>query len=180
MTFLPYDRRIQLLALAGTLPAWSGADVHLWAGRSATPTRWALTALMFSIWIFCAHALRNRIVRPLQTAANLLSAMREGDFSIQARGGRRNDPLGEVLLEINALVEILREQRLGALEATALLRKVMEEIDVAVFAFEADDKLRLTNRAGQRLLGQTEPHLLRRSAAELGLADCLRSETPQV
>src|SRR6202043_2660506 len=102
MTFLPYDRRIQLLALAGTLPAVIVAEVLLWTGRVATPTRWTLTALMFFIWIFFSHAQRNRIVRPLQTAANLLSAMREGDFSIQARGGRGNDPLGEVLLEINA------------------------------------------------------------------------------
>jgi len=180
MTFLPYDRRIQLLALAGALPAGIVAEVLLWTSHVAAPLRWTLTAVIVFVWILWAHTLRNRIVRPLQTAANLLSAMREGDFSIQARGGRRDDPLGEVLLEINALVEILREQRLGALEATALLRKVMEEIDVAVFAFGADDKLRLTNRAGERLLGQAEPHLLHRSAEELGLADCLRSETPQV
>jgi nitrogen fixation/metabolism regulation signal transduction histidine kinase len=126
------------------------------------------------------RALWVRVVRPLQTVANLLSAMRDGDFSIQARGGQRGDALGEVLLEINGLVEILREQRLGALEATALLRKVMEEIDVAVFAFDSDDKLRLTNRAGERLLAVAAPQLLHRSARELGLAECLASESPRV
>ena len=56
----------------------------------------------------------------------------------------------------------------------------MAEIEVAVFAFDEDGELRLTNRAGERLLGQPEPRLLGRSAAELGLEDCLREETPRV
>jgi two-component system nitrogen regulation sensor histidine kinase NtrY len=41
---------------------------------------------------------------------------------------------------VNALRETLRAQRLGALEATALLRRVMAEIDVAVFAFDEDGR----------------------------------------
>ncbi len=39
--------------------------------------------------------------------------------------------------QVNAIGATLREQRLGAVEATTLLRTVMEEIDVAVFAFDA-------------------------------------------
>jgi nitrogen fixation/metabolism regulation signal transduction histidine kinase len=126
------------------------------------------------------RALWERVVRPLQTVSNLLAAMREDDFSIRARGARGNDPLGEVLLEVNALADTLRRQRLGALEATALLSRVMAEIEVAVFAFDEDRELRLTNRAGERLLGQPEPRLLGRNAAELGLEACLREETPRV
>ena len=75
--------------------------------------------------------------------------MREEDFSIRARGARADDPLGEVLLEVNALADTLREQRLGALEATALLSKVMAEIDVAVFAFDERGELQLVNRFGE-------------------------------
>ena len=110
------------------------------------------------------------MVRPLQTVSNLLAAMREEDFSIRARGARGDDPLGEVLIEVNALADTLRRQRLGALEATALLSRVMAEIDVAVFAFDEQGELRLTNRAGERLLGQPAPRLLGKSAEELGLA----------
>ena len=76
------------------------------------------------------------MTRPLQTLSNLLGALREEDFSFRARVGRRDDPLGQAMLEVNALAQTLRDQRLGALEASALLRKVMEEIDVAVFAFD--------------------------------------------
>ncbi len=40
------------------------------------------------------------------------------------------------------------------MEATALLRTVMAEIDVAVFAFDGEQRLQLVNRAGERLLAQ--------------------------
>ena len=86
--------------------------------------------------------------------ANLLEALRESDFSFRARGARREDPLGETLLEINALADTLRDERLGSMEAGALLRTVMAEIDVAVFAFDDGRRLRLVNRAGERLLGR--------------------------
>ena len=93
-----------------------------------------------------------------------------------ARGARRDDALGELMLEVNALGATLREQRLGALEATALLRTVMAEIDVAVFAFDGGQRLRLVNRGGERFMAQPAERLLGRTAAELGLADCLQGE----
>src|SRR2546430_10589076 len=83
----------------------------------------------------------------------MLAALREGDFSLRARGSDPDDALGLLLLELNTLGEDLRAQRLGALEATALLRRVMEEIDVAVFAFDEARALRLVNRGGAALLG---------------------------
>ena len=107
---------------------------------------------------------REHVVRPLQTMTNLLAALREGDYSIRARGARADDALGEALLEINALGETLRLQRLGAFEATALLRTIMAEIDVAVFTFDPDRRLRLVNRAGEDLLGQPMDKLLGRRA----------------
>jgi nitrogen fixation/metabolism regulation signal transduction histidine kinase len=120
--------------------------------------------------------MRERLVRPLQTLSNVLSGLREGDYSFQARGAAEDDSFGEVLLEVNALVATMREHRLGALEATALLRTVMAEIDVAVFAFDGQERLRLVNRAGERLLAQPAERLLGRTAAELGLNECLAGE----
>ena len=112
--------------------------------------------------------------------SNLLAALGEGDFSIRARGARGGDPLGEVMIEVNALVETLRHQRLDALEATTLLRKVMAEIDVAVFTFDEQQELKFVNRAGTRLLNQPAERLLGRDADEIGLADCLAGEVPRV
>jgi nitrogen fixation/metabolism regulation signal transduction histidine kinase len=136
--------------------------------------------VMFVVWTVAASSLLHRIVFPLQTMANLLEALRESDFSFRARGASRNDPLGETLFEINALADTLRDERLGSLEATALLRTVMSEIDVAVFAFDDQRKLRLVNRAGERLLGRPVEQLLWRTADDIHLAACLEGHAPRV
>jgi two-component system, NtrC family, nitrogen regulation sensor histidine kinase NtrY len=82
----------------------------------------------------------------------------------------------EVMREVNTLGEDLRQQRLGAVEATVLLRKVIDAIDVAVFAFDRGDRLQLVNRAGARLLARRQDPLLGRSAEDLGLADLLAGD----
>ncbi len=176
MKRLKHEHRIFLAALLAGGPAILTALVLLVRGDFSSTTRWALGLFLGVAWLGTTMSLVGKVRFPLQTISNLLSAIREGDYSIRARGGRRNDALGEVILEVNALGENLREQRLAVLEATTLLRKVMAEIDVAVFTFDAGRRLRLTNRAGERLLGKSEERLLERSAAELGLADCLAGE----
>jgi two-component system nitrogen regulation sensor histidine kinase NtrY len=173
---LSHERRIFLMALAGGLPGVLVALILLWDGDYTPKVEWTLTALILVCWLGFASALRGRVVLPLQTLSNLLAALREGDFSIRARGASRDDALGDVLLEVNALGEILQTQRLGALEATALLRTVMIEIDVAIFAFDMEERLVLVNRAGERLMARPAERLMRCGAAELNLTDCLRSE----
>ncbi|MBI5386407.1 MAG: PAS domain-containing sensor histidine kinase [Verrucomicrobia bacterium] len=173
---LTHDRAIWLLTTLSGLPAVGLAAALLWGTSWPPLARGLAGGGVVAIWIGVAFAVRARVVRPLQTLANLLGALREGDFSIEGRGARSGDPLGEVMLELNGLTEMLREQRLGALEATALLRTVMEEINVAVFTFDDQQRLRLTNRAGERLLAQPMERLLGRSAEELGLAECLAGE----
>jgi len=176
MRELAYERRIQLLALAAGFPGSLIAMILLWHGNYSSGAVWTLAFLILSLWLGFAFSLRNRVVFSLQTLSNLLAALREEDFSLRARGGRSDDAMGEVILEVNALSEVLREQRLGAMEANALLRTVMEEIDLAVFTFDNNGKLRLVNRAGERLLGRPEERLLGFTAQELGLGTCLEGE----
>ena len=152
MTRITYERRIHLLALAAGLPGSIVALLLLWFGSYSTQTAWTLTFVILAAWLGFAVALRNRVVFSLQTLSNLLAAMREEDFSLRGRGARADDAMGEVMIEVNSLSETLRQQRLGALEATALLRTVMEEIDVAIFTFDNTNRLKLVNRAGDRLL----------------------------
>jgi two-component system nitrogen regulation sensor histidine kinase NtrY len=173
---LSHEWRVLLMALVSGLPGVLVALTLLWGGDYTTKVQLTLTLFIVVIWLGYAFALRERVARPLQTISNLLAALREGDYSIRARGASHEDALGDVMIEVNDLGETLREQRLGALEATALLRTVMAKIDVAVFAFDMDERLRLINRAGERLLGQSAERLLGRSASELGLDDCLRGE----
>ena len=135
--------------------------------------QWTLTVLIVGAWLGFALAVRERVVFPLQTLSNLLGALREGDFSVRGRSPRPDDALGEVMREVNTLGSTLREQRLGALEATTLLRTVMREIDVAIFAFDEHQRLRLVNRAGERLLAAPPERLLGQTADELKLEACL-------
>jgi two-component system, NtrC family, nitrogen regulation sensor histidine kinase NtrY len=174
---LSYERRVQLLALAAGLPGSAIALILLWTGDFSSRTAWTLTLLIAGLWLGFAASVRHRVAFSLQTLSNLLAAMREEDFSVRARGARRDDAMGEVMIEVNSLSQTLREQRLGALEASALLRTVMEEIDVAIFTFDNDNKLRLVNRAGERLLARPIERLLGFTASELGLGTTLEGES---
>ena len=166
---LTFEGHITWLVVGAVLPAAIVALCLLWFGDYTPKVQWTLTLLIGSCAFGFIFSAREHVVRPLQTMTNLLAALREGDYSIRARGARVDDALGEVLLEINSLGETLRTQRLGAFEATALLRTIMAEIDVSVFTFDPERRLRLVNRAGEYLLGRSIDKLLGRKAEELGL-----------
>jgi PAS domain S-box-containing protein len=174
-----HERLVFRLTLLAGLPAVVVSMTLLWVGHYSGKVQWTLGLLVIGAWLITAFILRERVVRPLQTLSNMLAALREGDYSIRARGADRDDALGLAFLESNLLGETLRTQRLGAMEATALLRTVMAEIDVAVFAFDEDDRVRLVNRAGERLLGQPAERLLGRTADQVGLADSLQGSSPR-
>ena len=170
---LGHEGRVVLLAVLAGLPGSAIALWMLWSGDFSGKVQWTLTVLIAGIWLGCAFAVRERVVFPLQTLSNLLGALREGDFSVRGRSPRPDDALGEVMREVNTLGSTLREQRLGAMEATTLLRTVMREIAVAIFAFDEHQRLRLVNRAGERLLAAPAERLLGQTAGELQLEMCL-------
>src|SRR5439155_8169989 len=167
-----YEGKITWLTFAATAPAIAVALALLWFGDYSGKVQWTLTILIVACFIGFISSAREHIVHPLQTMSNLLAALREGDYSIRARDAGGDNALGEVLLEINSLGETLRRQRLGAFEATALLRTIMAEIDVAVFTFDPNRRLRLVNRAGETLLGEPMDKLLGKTAKELELDAC--------
>ncbi|MEW6127967.1 MAG: ATP-binding protein [Acidobacteriota bacterium] len=173
---LSHSNYIFFMSMLAGLPAVIFSMVFLWQGDYTAKVQWTFSLLIIGFWFGCSLAVRERVIFPLQTLSNLLAALREGDFSIRARGAMHNDALGEALFEVNSLGQILREQRLEAFEATQLLRTVMTEIDVAVFAFDDEKKLRLVNRAGEKLLAQPMERLTKSSAGDLGLADYLEDE----
>jgi len=167
------------MALLTAVPATGTALVLLWTGDFSSWVRWVVTIVLVAAALLLAGLLRGEVVRPLQTLSNLLFAVRRGDFAVRVAGAREDDALGLALMEANALSETLREQRLGTLEATALLRTVMSEIDVAVFAFSDDRRLRLVNRAGERLMGRPAERILGSGVDELGLEMALTGPAPR-
>ncbi len=173
---IPHDRAIQLWTLFAGLPGAMVCLVLLWTGDWTPKVQWTFSLLVVSVWLGCVLAVRERVIYPMQTLTNLLTALREGDYSLRSRRARRDDALGDVMREINLLGDTLVTRRREALEAVALSRAVMAEIDVAVFTFDDTRHLRLANRAGIELLGQPENELVGLSAADLRLASALEGD----
>lgn len=170
-----FETRLLFGALLVALPALLTLSVLLMRAP-LRPYAWGVLAAVLVFTVLIAFEFRRRAVYPLRTMSNLLEALREGDYSLRGSRARRGDAIGEVIWEVNALSQTLREQRLRVEETMALLSKVVAEIDIAVFAFDANQNLRLINPAGARLLGLHPRDAEGRSAEALGLLDCLAVE----
>ena len=175
-----HETRLALTSALAGLPAAAAAIFFLWTGDYSPDVRWTLITIILLFWIGLSVSIRFRAAQPLQAIANVLSTMREGDFSLRVRPTGRSDALGEVIAEVNNFGFVLTEPRLGALEASTLLENVMDETDVAIFAFSDGDILKLVNRAGERLLYTPKNLLIGHSAEELRLASCLTGEPIQL
>jgi two-component system, NtrC family, nitrogen regulation sensor histidine kinase NtrY len=172
---LNFERRILLRTLLLWLPTFAVMIILLWVNDYSGQTRWTAVILLGLFALAMAFSLRDFVLRPLQTVSNMLSAIRKEDFSFRARGGTHEDALGELVLEVNALSEMMRQRRLGAMEAIALMKQVMMEIDVAVFTFDAKQRLKMINPAGEQLIAMPSERAVNRTATELGLADYLNA-----
>jgi nitrogen fixation/metabolism regulation signal transduction histidine kinase len=170
---MTHSGKIFLWVLGSGAPAVIVALVLLERTPMDGSLQWTLEFAVVLAWLAGSAVVRSHVVRPLQTLSNMLAALREGDFTTRGRGARPDDALGLALLEANLLTTTLREERLRALESAALLRRVMQAIDVAVFAFDEARRLRLVNRQGERLLARPAERLRGRDAEELGVADLL-------
>jgi two-component system, NtrC family, nitrogen regulation sensor histidine kinase NtrY len=165
--------RLLLLVLVAIGPAWLTAAWFLWRWDADPAARWALLITITMFAIGGVLAVRQSMMHPLQSLANLLEALREGDYSMRGRNVDPEDAVGEVMVEVNSLSQTLHRQRLQALEAGVLLQKVITEVDLAVFAFDGERRLRLVNRAGEALLSNRAAKLVGRHAGELGLETML-------
>jgi nitrogen fixation/metabolism regulation signal transduction histidine kinase len=170
-----YERRIALFAILAALPGVVLGTTLVWSQSWSRDVKIATTVFEFLLWFLLTLALIEQIIRPLQTLSNVVSALREEDYSFRAREANPSDALGELSLEINTLADILTEQRIQTIETTALLRRVVDEIDVPLFTFDPQQSLRLVNAAGERLLQQPSARLLGRTASELGLDACFEA-----
>src|SRR5215470_12250840 len=155
-----FERRVIAFTALLTAPGLLVAVLLVWLLPWSTESKLALMGAELLASLVLAAALHEHIIRPLQTLANVVGALREEDYSFRARNAVPNDALGELSLELNALADLLSRHRTGAMEATALLQRVVEEVDLPIFAFDPADSLRLVNSAGERLLQQGATEVL--------------------
>ena len=170
---LSYDRRLRLLLTALLLPTvllGVALVFALTSSRSAAAITAGLLALVAAL---VAAAIHETLTRPLQTLSNVVAALREDDFSFRARGARRNDSLGDLALEINALAATLQLQRTVAHDALSLAEQVMQSIQSPVLAFTPEATLRLLNPAAERTFSLPRASSLGRTAEDLHLTGLL-------
>jgi nitrogen fixation/metabolism regulation signal transduction histidine kinase len=158
------------------LPGLLVSVILVWLQSWTLESKLALVGIEVLLCLLIGAALHDHIVRPLQTLANVVGSLRDEDYSFRARMAVPNDALGELSLEVNALADLLSRHRTGAIEATALLQRVVEEVDIPIFAFDPGSRLRLVNPAGEKLVQQSSSQLLGRTASELGLHGSLSCE----
>jgi two-component system, NtrC family, nitrogen regulation sensor histidine kinase NtrY len=172
---MAYEKRIVLTAVLALAPVAITALVLVFAGDFSAKARWTVVVVVAVSGFIATYILHEQLVFPLRTISNIITALREEDYSLRGRNARRDDALGEVVVEVNALAQLMESRKLEAVEAAALLRTVLLEIDAAIFAFDAEDRLRLVNPAGSRLLGGAA---VGRTAEEIGLAALLAEDAP--
>ena len=165
-----FQVRIILLALVGGLPAlivafWLLPELDVFPSM-----RRLIVVLLLGFWIAFAIIIYRETIEPMRSIANLLEALRGGDYAVRGRHARKGDALGDIVLESNRLGATLRAQRFEAIEASALLNKVLAEIDVAVIAFDGEQRIRLANRAAGALLKRHPDALFGLTAEEVGMA----------
>jgi len=164
-----------LVLLAGT-PATVVAVVLIWRAGLAPEIRWTLALAIGGTWVIAAASARRIVTQSLQVVANLLAALREGDYSIRGLAAPGGSAMGMVMREVNDLGTTLQRQRAEALESAAVLTHVMEEIAVAVFAFDPEGRLLLVNRAGEVLVGRKAGSLIGEPAAAIGFETFLAGD----
>src|SRR2546428_60468 len=173
----PFERRVirfvALLVAPGLLISGIVIGLQPWALES----KLLLLVAEVLLCLLIGAALHEHIVRPLQTLTNVVGALREEDYSFRARLAVPNDALGELSLEVNTLADLLAQHRTGAMEATTLLQRVVEEVGIPIFAFDPSEALVLVNTAGESLLQQSSPRVIGKTAVELGLKTCLTCES---
>ena len=172
----PFERRVTGFSALLALPGLLVSAILIWVQPWSMESKLLLLGAELLACLLIGTALHDHVVRPLQTLANVVGALRDEDYSFRARLAIPNDALGELSLEVNALADLLARHRIGAMEAAALLQRVVEEVDIPIFAFDPANRLRLVNSAGEKLLQQTTPHLIGRRVSELGLEKCLSCE----
>jgi two-component system nitrogen regulation sensor histidine kinase NtrY len=166
---LAYERRIVLICLAAVIPPAGIALLLAFTSGISTKAIWTIVLVVIVSLFVATYVLHEQLVYPLRTLSNLVTALREEDYSLRPRGASRDDALGDVLVELDRLRATIQGRKIEALDATALLRAVLAEIDAAIFTFDDASHLRLVNRAGERLLALSSETMIGRTIEDIGL-----------
>ncbi len=170
---LRFEVRLVALLLLLAVPTLILASFALYMWHASLLIWICFLSALLILLAFLSSAVFRHIVRPLQTLSNVVAALRENEYSFRAREIGQGDALGDLATQINELAGDLRIRRHRESETFALLERVVESMDLPVFAFNAAADLQLTNPAARKMLHLPADAMLHRSASSLGLTDIL-------
>ncbi len=170
---LRYEYSIRIWLTFFSLPTIACITALVYEQSSSLPVALAAAVAATLVLGIVATYFFDHLVRPLQTLANVVSALREDDFSFRARGAGRGDSLGDLAMEINALAGTLQRQRSSARDALTLVERVMTSMQSPVLAFDSSRHLRLLNPAAESALALPRQRSLGHTAESLDLEGLL-------
>lgn len=106
---------------------------------------------------------------PFHYCSNIISSLRQGDFSIRSHRSNQNDALGVLYNELNLLTDDLRENRLHKMEENRRFQILIDRLEVAVISIDDTKRLVLANDEAAKWLGLPRSRMLGAELHELGL-----------
>lgn len=141
---------------------------------------WTLVMALFIAVAWLLFYLQRRVIFTLKNITNALMSLKESDYSVRLNMEEQGDAIEAVSGTVNELRDLLHSERTGAAETSALLTKVAQKVDAALFAFNADNMLCMLNQSAEALYLKPRNELLGQTAEQLGLGDCLSLEDGEV
>jgi two-component system nitrogen regulation sensor histidine kinase NtrY len=164
-----FEVRLLFSVLLAGFPGTALALVLLWAHSYSLGHKLEATILLLLFWLGLSFSARDLVVQSIHILSNVVSSLKEQNFSFRAMQGRPDDAMGELALEINQLAAAMEAERRGAIEAEHLLRKVASEVDAVILAVSPDGQIKLLNRAATVFFEKREDQLLNKTVEELGI-----------
>ncbi len=180
MSTRAHDRSPRVEALwwlAGGFPAWLGLLLLLAQQPWLMYPKVLIATLCTACWLGVAWRQRHRIDQRQRLLGSLIERLTQDDYSQRLRPSAQDEALS---VQINGLIDHLHTQRRLRQEAQSLAGAALDGLDVAVFGFDAKERLQLANPRACRLLNRGQDDLLGQDARALGLDDLLHADTAVV
>jgi len=149
---IKFEHQLLKYLLVATLVPASLLFYTLWHYQASTNLMVLIFLVLFCLIGYCASTLFEKITYQFRTLSNLLEGMAHGDYSLRGRRYGVDDSLGQLVGQINDLAETLLEQSFKAHESQHLVRKIIQNIDVAIIAVDENEHIALLNPAAEKLL----------------------------
>lgn len=172
-----FCQRVFFLGVLFALP-WIAFTLYVQFVERVPPEAiWLVFFVLFLYSAFLTALLWRSSRDPFFSLANLVSAVRGGDYSQRVITGKGSDPVGVLEHEFNQLIDSLRDNRLARMEDTFLLQNLIDKLDLAIAVFDGEDRLAMANPAFGRLHGRPMSEIAGLPPESLGLAGLLRGES---